>query len=250
MRYESKGFILHVRQTPKVHAELKAFLAGLMREQVSIEVRILLVSEGTYENAPGRWAKKTSLEYTLLDDVGVYRWLERVQGDRHAHVMQFPKFTVYDGQEYKTGGVLSAPSCRIQPTISKDRQHVTLQAVIENKCEKENEKPAEGPVICDFDFKLAVTAKVPDQRTVAFLAGTTSIDVKTEESPAILSRIPYANRLVRNVGYSKQSMRVIVLLSPRILREEEVLEVRPFNGTFQPPADGKFPLMLPHTGKY
>src|ERR1043165_5721690 len=49
MRYEPTGYLLHVRQTPDVHARLKSFLAQLLREQVSVEVRIVSVTERALE---------------------------------------------------------------------------------------------------------------------------------------------------------------------------------------------------------
>src|SRR5205085_6254795 len=46
MRFDAKGgYLLHVRQTPAVHAELKTFLEKSQRGQVSLELRIVQVSE-------------------------------------------------------------------------------------------------------------------------------------------------------------------------------------------------------------
>ena len=272
MRYECEGYVLHVRQTAEVHAELKAFLGTLLREQVSVEVRIASISETTFEELassggnrsngmpmPGRgmiqWTTNDGIESALLDDLKLYKFLESVQGDRRAHIMQMPKVTLFDGQQVKvnTGVWMTAmgvdfqekegkpamtskndkvflgTQARFLPTISKDGQHVTVQAEISQP-----------------EFKLAVVAKVPKQRTVAIVAGTAVVEERTETTSPLLGRIPYVSRLVRNVGWSRDSVKLIVLLTPRIVGAEEraeTAEVQPLRGGFQAADNGKFPLI-------
>lgn len=234
MRYERKGYVLHIRQTAKIHAELKSFLDQLLREQVSVEARIVMVSERFFEESKIQWTQKDGISSALLDDLMVFRFLEAVQGDRAAHITQFPKITMFDGQEAKVGGDFHA---RFLPTISTDRRHVTLQAEISQK------QPS------STEIKLAIVAKVPDQRTVAILAGTVMAEVLRTETTSPLSRVPYVNRLVRNVGYSRESARLIVLLTPRIIREEEMVEVVPLRTKMQAEDNGKFPVIIPQGGK-
>jgi hypothetical protein len=242
MRYERKGYVLHVRQSAKVHAELKSFLDNLLREQVSIEVRLVTISEKGLEELENsgsgwsriQWTQKNGIASALLDDVKLLRFLESVQGDRAAHIMQMPKITMFDGQEAKIGGGFEA---RLLPAISLDQRHVTLQAEI-------SQTNPSYP-----EIKLAVVAKVPDQRTVAIVAGTMMTEVRTETASPLLSRIPYVNRLARNVGWSRDSVRVIVLLTPRIIREEESADVQPLRTRFQAEDNGKFPLIQPQGGK-
>ncbi len=271
MRYEREGYVLHVRQTAKVHAELKRLLGAILREQVSVEMRIASISETTFEELassgwngsngmplPGRgtiqWTTKDGIASALLDDLKLYKFLESVQGDRRAHIMQMPKLTVFDGQEAKvsTGVWMTAvgvnfqeqegkpamtskndkvflgTQARILPTISVDRRHVSVQAEISQP-----------------EFKLAVVAKVPKQQTVAIVAGTAFAEVITE-TPSSLSRIPYVNRLVRTVGWSRDSVKLIVLLTPRIVGTEETVEtveVQPLRIGFQAEDNSKFPLI-------
>jgi type II secretory pathway component GspD/PulD (secretin) len=279
IRYERKGYVLHVRQTAKVHAELKAFLDQLLREQVSVEVRIVSVSEKALEGLEGpesQWTKKDGITSALFDDLRLYKFLESVQGDRAAHIMQMPKITMYDGQDAmvhagiwtefvgvefqeKDGkpamvsknekGFLGTQA-RFLPTISADRRHVTLQAEINEKSRREPAATADGKMQPAFnELKLAVVAKVPDQRTVAILAGTMIADVlRSETSSPLLSRIPYVSRLVRTAGYSRESVKLIVLLTPRIIREEEMAEVGPLRAKIQAHDNGKFPLIVPSNG--
>jgi type II secretory pathway component GspD/PulD (secretin) len=282
IRYERKGYVLHVRQTAKVHAELKSFLDQLLREQVSVETRIVSISEKGLEELERsgnvwsriQWTKKDGVVSTSLDELQLFRFLEFVQGDRAAHIMQLPKITMFDGQDATLSGgmwhevlgvdfqekdgkpamitkkelVYLGPKARFLPTISKDQRLVTLQVEIscKSRANEEVKTPNQQP---SFDeFKLAVVAKVPDRRTVAILAGTTTAEVRTETASP-LSRIPYVSRLVRNVGYSRESMKLIVLLTPRIVREEEIAEVQPLRTKMQAEDNGKFPLILPQGGK-
>jgi type II secretory pathway component GspD/PulD (secretin) len=242
MRYERQGFKLLVRQSPKVHAELKDFLAKLRREQVSIEVRIVTVSAKALEELRGGWAihwtKKEGVESALLDEAKLYRFLETVQGDRAAHIMQLPKITLFDGQVATAGWGIQA---RLLPAISADRRYVTVQTEIS----RVNQRDADILPPGINKLKLAVAAKVPDQRTVAILAGTALAEIRVE-TPSLLSSVPYVSRLVHNVGISREPVMTIVLLTPRIVREEDagdVSEVRPLRNGIQAEENGRFPLI-------
>jgi hypothetical protein len=141
---------------------------------------------------------------------------------------------LFEGQEAAIG-VKDQALVRVLPTLSADQRHITVQMDLDLK-NLQTEPPLD-------EIKLAVTAKVPDQRTVAIVAGTRLADVRTETSSP-LARVPYVNRLVRTVGYSREAVKVIVLLTPRIVREEESAEVRPLRGRIQAQDDGKFPLIV------
>jgi type II secretory pathway component GspD/PulD (secretin) len=71
--------------------------------------------------------------------------------------------------------------------------------------------------------KLTVekTFSVPDGHTMVLDGGTRIREGRTEYGPPILSSIPYLSRLFRNVGYSRSEERVLVLVTPRIIRNEE-----------------------------
>jgi hypothetical protein len=278
MWYEWKGFVLHVYQTPAVHAELQSFLRQLQRGEVSVETRIVLVSGKTLEEMERyriNWTKKDGIESAVLNDLQLYRFLESVQGDRRAHVMQMPKITMYEGQEAKVQATISrvlvtgvdfkekdgtpvavpkneqvdlGPQARYLATIATDRRHVTLQAEVSMKSLAEPVPTGAVAQPASFnDIKVAVTAKVPDERTVAIMAGTILLEeIREEYSPLgrTLGRIPYLSRLCRTVGYSRESARQIVLVTPRIVREQETVDVQPLRTKIEPENDGKFPLIL------
>ena len=53
-----------------------------------------------------------SLGMAFLSDIQVYMFLEAVQGDRRAHIMQAPKLTVFNGQQATITGSM------VRPTVS------------------------------------------------------------------------------------------------------------------------------------
>ncbi|MSQ93525.1 MAG: hypothetical protein EXR98_03090 [Gemmataceae bacterium] len=53
-----------------------------------------------------------SLGLAFLSDIQVFMFLEAVQGDRRAHIMQAPKITVFNGQVATIGGLM------VRPTVS------------------------------------------------------------------------------------------------------------------------------------
>src|SRR5262249_22724424 len=67
------------------------------------------------------------------------------------------------------------------------------------------------------------SSKPADGRPAMFHAGRRLVEVRTEYGPpSALSRIPYVNRLFRNVGYGREAMNVIVLVTPRVIVQPEV----------------------------
>ncbi|MBI2804328.1 MAG: hypothetical protein HYX68_05010 [Planctomycetes bacterium] len=51
-----------------------------------------------------------SLGLAFLSDIQVFMFLEAVQGDRRAHIMQAPKLTVFNGQQANIGGLMFRPT--------------------------------------------------------------------------------------------------------------------------------------------
>lgn len=63
------------------------------------------------------------------------------------------------------------------------------------------------------ELKLAETVTVPDGGTVALFAGTGKATKRVEEGVPVLSRIPYVNRLFKNVGVAEVEESVVVFAS-------------------------------------
>ncbi len=77
----------------------------------------------------------------------------------------------------------------------------------------------------DF-ITVNTTAVVPDGGTV-LLGGLKRLsEGRNEFGPPILSKIPYLNRLVKNVGYGRETENILMMITPRIVinEEEEIIQ--------------------------
>jgi type II secretory pathway component GspD/PulD (secretin) len=79
-------------------------------------------------------------------------------------------------------------------------------------------------------IKVERVFKIPDGQTVLVDAGTVTVESRSSEyGPPVLSRVPYVNRLFRTVGYGQLKQRLFVLVTPRIIinqEEEQLLRSR------------------------
>jgi hypothetical protein len=74
---------------------------------------------------------------------------------------------------------------------------------------------------------MQTTCAIPDGATALLSGWTTQRQVVQEYGPPVLSKVPYVNRLFKNVGYGRETEHVLVLVTPRIILHEEVEEVAP-----------------------
>jgi type II secretory pathway component GspD/PulD (secretin) len=75
-----------------------------------------------------------------------------------------------------------------------------------------------------FDTHVVdTTLSIPEGHT-ALLGGwrrTHEFRTENDATPPVLSKIPYVNRLYKNVGYGRESQNVLILVTPRIVASEE-----------------------------
>jgi type II secretory pathway component GspD/PulD (secretin) len=143
----------------------------------------------------------------------------------------------------KSETISSGIELSIRPVISADRRSVRidLQALLTDIDTSASPLPVNVPIMGKSGageempggftqylqqprvHKLSVekTFMVPDGRTMVVDGGTRIREGRTEYGPPILSKIPYVSRLFRNVGYSQETERVLVLVTPRIIVGEE-----------------------------
>jgi type II secretory pathway component GspD/PulD (secretin) len=76
------------------------------------------------------------------------------------------------------------------------------------------------------------TVNVPDGGTVLLGGLKTMSEGRNEAGPPILSKIPYLDRLFRNVGWGREGQSLMIMVTPRIIINEE--EERIFLGIDQP----------------
>lgn len=68
---------------------------------------------------------------------------------------------------------------------------------------------------------LSTTVNVPDGGTVLLGGLKTLNEGRNEFGPPILSKIPYLNRLFKNVGYGREAQSLMIMVTPRIIINEE-----------------------------
>lgn len=72
--------------------------------------------------------------------------------------------------------------------------------------------------------QIQTTVSVPDGGTVILGGLKTLSEGRNEFGPPVLSKIPYANRLFKNVGFGREAQSLLIMVTPRIIinAEEEV----------------------------
>ncbi len=89
-------------------------------------------------------------------------------------------------------------------------------------------------------INILTTVSVPDGGTVVMGGLKRLSESRSEYGPPILSKIPYINRLFKNVGYGRSSESLLIMVTPRIIiQEEEETRQTGFNidaATGAPPA--------------
>jgi type II secretory pathway component GspD/PulD (secretin) len=71
------------------------------------------------------------------------------------------------------------------------------------------------------NIQIQTTVLVPDGGTV-IMGGLKALrEGRNEFGPPILSKLPYVNRLFKNVGYGKETESMLIMVTPRIIINEE-----------------------------
>jgi type II secretory pathway component GspD/PulD (secretin) len=138
----------------------------------------------------------------------------------------------------------------VQPTISADRRSVQLHLKVHHaalvsdavplfpvttyiKPVKEDGTKGEPVPFTQYiqqpsfdTHAVDTTLSIPEGRT-ALLGGwqqTHEVRVANDSTPPVLSKIPYINRMFKNVGYGRETEHVFILVTPRIIINEETEE--------------------------
>jgi len=311
---------LVVNQTLDIQEQIADLFAALRRMQdlqVSLEVRMMTVSEGLFERLGVDFSVKGSstlnfcqpnvvwggylqtkdeaehFPMAFLNDKQLFQFMEAAQGDQRTNIMQAPKLTLFNGQAstlsitdnqaFLTGVDVSTSDGQVvirpknepvttgfrmtaQPVVSADRRSVRLSLKIEQtdlapgsvpvvpvtvaaETSKEKAAPCTQFLQQPRFTKMAIdkTVVIPDGGTVVFGGLKKVVETREEYGPPILSKIPYVNRLFKNVGSGRETQQVFVLVTPRIIVNEEKEEVKA-EGTVQrlSEQDKSLPSGCPH----
>ena len=68
---------------------------------------------------------------------------------------------------------------------------------------------------------IQTTVAVPDGGTVLMGGFKRLSESRSEYGPPVLSKIPYLNRLFRNTGYGREATSLLMMVTPRIIIQEE-----------------------------
>ena len=291
---------LIVNQTPKVHAELQAFLKKIERGQVSVDMRIVLVQPRIAEGI--RWTTKNDTSFTSFDQDSLKKVIQYWTGDARTRILHSPKLTMLDGvcaclslsqvmtmttgvTTQEIGGQKQVVPRNenfkdgiwtdIRAVASEDRSRVKLDIdftlrqlsrtessvirvpirVGDENSGKSGKAEQEGvlnlkiqkPVF--HDVKVAVTASIPNGRTLAIRAGHQIVERRVEDS-SVWSELPIVGGFFRNVQYERELAEVLVLFTPQILvNGDDEVDVEPLRTRIESVDDGKFPLIAPDSGK-
>ncbi len=282
---------LIVNQTPDVQEQVADLLSRLRREQdteVALEVRLVSVAGDSFErvgvdfNAPPDGcgecpAKKCVTTATplpgatekgaVLSGKQVAQFLEAVQGDQRANVMQAPKVTVFNGQMAnvhctdsqkfvtgvevvqrdgrpvlvpKTEDVATGFRMAACPVVSADRRSVQVSLDIDLtdlaspavplcpvtvESQDEHGKPQRFTQFLQQPkvntLRIRNMAMIPDGGTVLFGGVKQVAEGRVEYGPPVLTKVPYMSRLFKNVGYGRETKTLYVLVTPRVIVNEE-----------------------------
>src|SRR4029077_12197970 len=70
-------------------------------------------------------------------------------------------------------------------------------------------------------INVTTTVTVPDGGTVLLGGVKTLVEARNEFGPPILSKIPYLSRLFRNTAYGRETRTLMIMVTPRIIINEE-----------------------------
>jgi type II secretory pathway component GspD/PulD (secretin) len=226
---------------------------------------------GGYSGIPG--VGGLSLGLAFLSDIQVFLFLEAVQGDQRANIMQAPKLSLFNGQTSTisvtdtqnfltsvltgffngvpvfqptfTGVPTGIPNLAMQAIISADRRFVRMSMSITLSNLASDVVPLIPVVVPIFQgldgfqagqpvvftqfvqtprvttLMVDTTVAVPDGGTVLMGGWKRLSEGRTEFGPPVLSKIPYVNRLFKNVGYGREAESLLIMVTPRIIIMEE-----------------------------
>lgn len=162
-------------------------------------------------------------------------------------------FAGMDVERQPNGQVISRPKAEpisaglgfaLQPVVSADQRSVELDMTLRRTeldsasavaqaarpagiCNEGKESPTAPERQARFTTRtLRWVGKLRDGGTLILDNGLRVVEGRNEYGPPVLSNIPYVGRLFKSVGYGRETVHELVLVTPRIIVHEEE-EVRP-----------------------
>lgn len=207
MIYHPKNLSLVVSHSPSVLEQVSTLLADLRRKaevNVCLEVRLMSVSEETFERIGIDFESKKGADLATDKLRSV---LEAAQGDRRTTILQAPKVTCFDKQRVTIQLPFEDTNVTLimTPAVTADRRSVRMNVKLQRQG-AEDEK---------------VKTVVADGCSIALPNWTVTRETRPVSGRPILSRIPYINRLFKNVAGKRESEKVFLMVTPRILVQDD-----------------------------
>ncbi len=157
----------------------------------------------------------------------------------------------------KTKTVMTGLQMSVLPVVSPCNRYVTLQLGVREGRADADPRVAFGPA---WSKKALHTSEGPNEpryttleveKTLKLASGSTALltgwtqhrEVRNQVGPPVLSKVPYVNRLFRNVSYGQETMHTLVLVTPRVLTRPEETERLPMPRVEACPATSADPLV-------
>lgn len=213
------------------------------------------VSGGLTISDPWTDVDVSSFGFAILSEIQAMVFLEAAKNDSGNSVLEAPKVTLFDGQTaavisknettvaadldppFATAlttvapsvqTVISGPMLIIEPVVSSDRQTIQLRVQPIRGIQfpfpmsvTDNGQPAsiEFPIIQVSNIQTMVS--VPDGGTILLGGLRRMSDNGMDRGVPILNKVPYINRLFRNTATVKESQTLLLMVTPRIIIQEE-----------------------------
>lgn len=178
---------------------------------VALEVRLVSFSEAAFERLGGILGVTEKVgKVRTLSEREMHLFMEAVQGDLRANVLQAPKLTVLDGAEATmTIGEEKPWTLSVRAAVASNGKSVRLRL-----------KTNLGD-LTDNEVKLRKNLSIADGNTVVMGGWKTPSAPKRPNQPQLLSKVPYVNRLFVNVSSPSESGRLLLFVTPRVLSNAE-----------------------------
>lgn len=220
IQYTPIGMALVVTQTADVHEEISALISQLRRQlddQVVCEMRMLKIP------VDGELCKDlTPLESICLEEHKAKELLKSIDGDGLVNVIQAPKVTVYNGQracieamdQQVFGRRVLQKGFRFSvcPVIAADRRTVRVEVAA-----RLDDVNAEQSGMSSLLVERAI--RIGDGQTALLCCGTITEETKMEVP--VLSSLPVVGPLLPKLGASRETFRIVIMVTPRIVHTEE-----------------------------
>ncbi len=144
----------------------------------------------------------------------------------------------------------------VQPAVSADRRYVRMNfradlaeldpamppvvpVITHLKCKADGEGRTQVVPVQQFvqqpsvrKLKVDKSFVVADGKTAVVHWGQRVVEGRNESGPPVLSEVPYLGRMFRNVGYARETETLVLLITPRVVINEEQEEI--FTGELPP----------------